>query len=89
MPVWALQILHFGNLWGLYLQLTGVPKFMTEVVGFNIKMAGVYGALPHLLRIILGMIFGSMYHCLKSIRMTDKIIRKVFVIFCKFLYVKS
>ena len=33
-----LTLLHFGNLWGLYVQITSVPKFMKEVVGYNIKV---------------------------------------------------
>ncbi|KAJ8959658.1 hypothetical protein NQ318_021846 [Aromia moschata] len=81
LPFWALTILHFGNLWGLYLQITGVPKFMAEVVGFNLKAAGGLAALPHLLRLFFGMGFGSLGDFLKQRKiLSNKAIRKTFVL---------
>ncbi|XP_074031923.1 sialin isoform X2 [Leptinotarsa decemlineata] len=80
-PFWMLTILHFGNLYGLYLQLTTVPKFMAEVVGFNLKEAGGLSALPHLLRLFLGTAFGSLGDFLKRRKiLSNKAIRKSFVL---------
>lgn len=31
-PCWSLILLHYGNMWGIYLVLTGAPKFMNEVI---------------------------------------------------------
>lgn len=82
LPFWALQVLHFGNLWGLYLQLTGVPKFMSEVIGFNLREAGGLAALPHLLRMFFGIGFGAIGDTLKKKgTVSTKFIRKFFVIF--------
>ncbi|XP_066153492.1 sialin-like isoform X2 [Euwallacea fornicatus] len=82
LPFWSLCILHFGNLWGLYLQITGVPKFMVEVIGFNIKASGGLAAMPHLLRMFFGMGYGYLGDVLKSkTKLRPTVIRKSFVIF--------
>lgn len=31
LPYWALLVLHYGNMWGLFFLLTAAPKFMAEV----------------------------------------------------------
>lgn len=80
-PFWILNILHFGNLWGLYVQLQSVPKFMAEVVGFSLKQAGALGALPHLLRMFFGTGYGWLGDYLKrNNKMTAKQIRKTFIL---------
>ncbi|CAH1116344.1 unnamed protein product [Phaedon cochleariae] len=81
-PFWMLTTLHFGNLYGLYLQLTMVPKFMAEVIGFNLKAAGGLSALPHLSRLFLGTAFGSLGDYLKKKQIvSNAFIRKFFVLF--------
>lgn len=80
LPFWALQILHIGNLWGLYLQLTGVPKFMSEVVGFDLRSAGGLAALPHLMRLFFGTGYGSLGDFMKKKKVSTKFIRKFFVL---------
>lgn len=84
-----LIILHFGNLWGLYVQLTTVPKFMAEVVGFDLKSSGGLSALPQLIRLFTGMFFGNMEDFLKSRKLLSTVaIRKGFVVCCKYTYNK-
>lgn len=36
-PVWALVITHFGQNWGFYTMLTQMPRFLSQVLGFNLK----------------------------------------------------
>ncbi|CAG9767274.1 unnamed protein product [Ceutorhynchus assimilis] len=80
-PFWALCILHFGNLWGLYLQITGVPKFMVEVIGFNIKASGGLAAMPHLLRMFFGIGYGYLGDILKQkTGLSATLTRKSFVV---------
>ncbi|KAL1497206.1 hypothetical protein ABEB36_008203 [Hypothenemus hampei] len=82
LPFWSLCILHFGNLWGLYLQITGVPKFMVEVIGFNIKASGGLAALPHLLRMFFGMGYGYLGDVIKTkTKLSATLTRKSFVVF--------
>ncbi|XP_066153501.1 sialin-like isoform X1 [Euwallacea fornicatus] len=62
---WTLCVLHFGNLWGLYVQITAVPKFMKEYIGFDIKNSGILSSLPHLVRVFMGLGFGFLGDYLK------------------------
>ncbi|KAL1509440.1 hypothetical protein ABEB36_004177 [Hypothenemus hampei] len=79
-PFWSLSILHFGNMWGLYVQLTTVPKFMKEYVGFDIKDSGALSSLPHLLRLFSGFSFGYLGDFLRRKKIKRSIIMKSFII---------
>ncbi|KAL1487892.1 hypothetical protein ABEB36_015277 [Hypothenemus hampei] len=79
-PFWTLCILHFGNLWGLYVQITAVPKFMKEYIGFDIKSSGVLSSFPHLARLFLGFGFGFLGDYLKKKQFKRVIILKSFII---------
>jgi MFS transporter, ACS family, solute carrier family 17 (sodium-dependent inorganic phosphate cotransporter), other len=82
---WALNILHFGNVWGLYFLLTAAPKFLNEVFGFNLAKVGFLSSLPYLFRLIFGFIFGFIGDKIRQknlITVTNT--RKSFCIFCKF-----
>lgn len=84
-PFWALTFLHFGNCWGLYLLLTAGPKFMSEVLGFNLGHSGILASLPYLARMIFGFIFGTIGDYIRKANwMSVTQIRKSFIIFCKF-----
>lgn len=86
-PFWSLFLLHFGNLWGLYFLLTGAPKFMNEVLKFNLAKAGILASLPYLARFFAGILFGSLGdYLLRSERLSATTIRKVFCLFCKSIY---
>ncbi|XP_017779301.1 PREDICTED: sialin [Nicrophorus vespilloides] len=81
-PFWSLAVLHFGNLWGLYLLLTAGPKFMSEILGFDLGHSGLLAALPYLARMIFGFIFGLIGDQLrKSNKLSVTCIRKSFVLF--------
>lgn len=85
-PFLALTLLHFGNLWGLYFLITAAPKFMSEVLGFNLAQAGVLASLPYLARLFSGFIFGTIGDALrKSDTMSVTAIRKSFCLFCEYL----
>ncbi|XP_074031921.1 sialin-like [Leptinotarsa decemlineata] len=81
-PFWILALCHFGNEWGLYLQLVNVPKFISEVIGFDIQAAGGLGSLPPLTRMIFGLLFGFLgdYFMLKGL-LSKAVMRKIFMVF--------
>lgn len=82
-PFWALAISHFGNVWGLYLLLTGGPKFVSEVLGFKLEHSGILAALPYLARLIFGFVFATIGDLIRKRElMTTTSIRKTFMIFC-------
>uniref|UniRef100_A0A336LRM6 CSON010445 protein n=1 Tax=Culicoides sonorensis TaxID=179676 RepID=A0A336LRM6_CULSO len=81
-PFWALIILHFGNNWGLYFLLTAAPKFMNEVLGFDLTKAGFLAALPYLARLLSGFTFGSIGDYVRTKKvMSVTMMRKFFTIF--------
>lgn len=46
---WALFVIHTCNNWGTYTFLTSIPKYMAEVLKFDIKSNGVLSSLPYLM----------------------------------------
>ncbi|XP_060521893.1 sialin-like [Cylas formicarius] len=78
-PFWTLCLLHFGNLWGLYVQIAVVPKFIAEVIGFNIRDSGLVSSLPHLVRLFLGLGYGVLGDYLKRTRFSREVVLKSFV----------
>lgn len=79
----ALNILHYGNLWGLFFLLTIAPEFMADALGFNFQSAGVYSSLPHLARFLTGFIFGWIGDCMRRRNSSPNCTRKSFCVFCK------
>ncbi|KAJ8961070.1 hypothetical protein NQ314_006000 [Rhamnusium bicolor] len=72
LPFWALIILHFGNLWGLFFLMTAGPNFMSSVLGFNLGHTGILAALPYLARLIFGFLFGLLGDFITKKRMDEK-----------------
>lgn len=82
LPFWALLILHYGNLWGLYFLITAAPKYMSTVLGFQLSKAGFLSALPYLARMVAGFIFGSIGDFIRKKQiMSVTAVRKTFTIF--------
>ncbi|GJQ72409.1 hypothetical protein Trydic_g3490 [Trypoxylus dichotomus] len=85
-PFWAYVILHFGNLWGLYLLLTAGPKFMSEVLGFNLGHSGVLASLPYLARMLFGFVFGFIGDSIRTRQwLSVTATRKSFILFSHIL----
>ncbi|XP_037025020.1 sialin-like [Bradysia coprophila] len=81
-PFWALLILHYGNLWGLYFLMTAAPKYMNEVLGFNLSKSGILASLPYLARFFAGFIFGSIGDLIRKKQWFEvTTIRKSFCLF--------
>ncbi|XP_044253590.1 sialin-like [Tribolium madens] len=81
-PFWALIVLHFGNLWGLYFLMTAGPKFLSSVLGFNLGHTGILAALPYLARLIFGFIFGFIGDFIRQRKvLSTTVVRKGFILF--------
>ncbi|XP_055858837.1 sialin [Episyrphus balteatus] len=59
LPFWSLLLLHYGSMWGLFFLITAAPKFMSEVLKFNLSSAGFLSSLPHLARLLCAFGFGA------------------------------
>lgn len=83
-PFWALSILHFGNLWCLFLLLINGPMYMKEALGFDIKNSGILSALPYLARLLFGIVFGMIGDYIKKRELLSvQFTRKFFCLFCR------
>lgn len=81
---YALVVLHFGSTWGLFFLITAAPKFMSEVLKFNLTEAGILSSLPYLFRLIFGFVFGSIGDRIRHKNVLSvTTIRKMFCVFCK------
>lgn len=57
-PVWALVFTQVGHDWGFFTMVTDLPKYMKEVLKFNVKENGLWSALPYVVMWIVSMISG-------------------------------
>lgn len=83
-PCWALLLLQFGSDWGLYFVLTGVPKFLNEVLGFQIGSTGMLACLPYLSRWLMSFVFGLLSDvCISRGWLSVTNFRKLATVFCR------
>ena len=47
-PFWACAIAHFANNWCFYTMLTCLPKYMRDVMQFDMTQNGILSALPYI-----------------------------------------
>ncbi|CAH0579081.1 unnamed protein product [Chrysodeixis includens] len=75
-PLWALIIAGIGHDWGYFTMVTDLPKYMTDVLKFNIKSTGMLSALPFVAMWIASFFFGLIcdfcvkrgYHSIRNAR---------------------
>ncbi|KAL3281330.1 hypothetical protein HHI36_004539 [Cryptolaemus montrouzieri] len=48
MPVWSIVVAHFSENWGFYTLLTQLPKYMKDILDFDLAKTGFMAALPYL-----------------------------------------
>ncbi|CAK1547117.1 unnamed protein product [Leptosia nina] len=66
-PAWALLFAAVGHDWGYYTMVTDLPKYMTDVLKFNIAATGTLTALPYLAMWISSFVFGVICdYCVKK-----------------------
>lgn len=86
-PVWALFLLQFGNSWGSFFLVTAAPKFLNEILGFQIGRTGLLGSLPYLMRTLVAFGFAYMAKRLEARfgaeRVSTTCWRKVYSVFCE------
>ncbi|EAT38347.1 AAEL009749-PA, partial [Aedes aegypti] len=82
LPYLSLLLLHYGNFWGMNFFITQAPKFMNEVLGFNLSNAGFLSSLPYLARMFSGFFFGYIGDLIRQKDfMSTTAVRKSFCLF--------
>ncbi|XP_059611115.1 sialin-like [Phlebotomus argentipes] len=96
-PFLALICLHYGAHWMLFLYITSIPKFMKEVLNFDLSSAGFLSSLPTIARFGTSLIFAplgdflrrrelmTVTHIRKYFTMTSHIIPGVLIIVMGFV----
>ncbi|XP_076263007.1 putative inorganic phosphate cotransporter [Rhynchophorus ferrugineus] len=46
-PVWALVITQVGHDWGFFTMVTDLPKYMKDVLKFNVSQNGIWSSVPY------------------------------------------
>lgn len=83
-PFWALILLHYGHIWGMYFLLTAAPKFMNEVLGYDVSASGFLASVPYLVRLFTGIMFGAIGDYLNTKQwISQNLIRKGFCLLCE------
>ena len=78
-PVWACAIAHFANNWGYYTLLTCLPKYMRDVLQFDMTQNGILSGLPYLVTWLLMTAGGQLADCLRAPhRLQTGTVRKLF-----------
>ncbi|OXU24875.1 hypothetical protein TSAR_011919 [Trichomalopsis sarcophagae] len=81
-PFLALLYAHFANMWGIYFISTNGPKYVLEILGFNMKNAGALTGLPYIARLVAGVAFAAAGdYCRRKSLITLGWIRRLFMIF--------
>ncbi|KAL1497230.1 hypothetical protein ABEB36_008225 [Hypothenemus hampei] len=57
-PIWALIAAQIGHDWGFYTMVTDLPKYMKEVLRFDVAKNGVWNSIPYAAMWISSMLGG-------------------------------
>nr|CAH7726652.1 unnamed protein product [Callosobruchus chinensis] len=59
-PLWALVAAQFGHDWGFFTMVTDLPKYMSDVLKFNVKENGIWSSIPYVVMWLVSMGSGSL-----------------------------
>lgn len=83
-PFWAFVLLSFGGDWFWLFLMTGVPKYMNQVLGFTIDRTSQLASIQYVANILGSILFGPLGDYLRRRQIMSVIgIRKSFVVFCE------
>lgn len=57
-PLWALVAAQVGHDWGFFTMVTDLPKYMKDVLKFDVEANGVWSSVPYVVMWIVSMVFG-------------------------------
>ncbi|KAJ8913208.1 hypothetical protein NQ315_016150 [Exocentrus adspersus] len=57
-PIWALVVAQIGHDWGFFTMVTDLPKYMKDVLHFNVKENGVWSSVPYIFMWLVSMSSG-------------------------------
>ncbi|XP_031630275.1 sialin-like [Contarinia nasturtii] len=85
-PFWALFFLQFSHMWSFFFLIIAAPKYLNEVLKFDLTQSGLLASLPYLSRFICGFVFGAISdYMIKHELLTVTQVRKFFSVFSHIL----
>lgn len=57
-PLWALVAAQIGHDWGFFTMVTDLPKYMSDVLKFNVKENGLWSSVPYIVMWLVSMSSG-------------------------------
>ena len=81
LPVWALAVAYFAEVWGFTIMAACIPLYMYDVLGLNMTMIGVLSAAPFVVSSVVNPTSGLFVDWLRSSdRLSTNVIRKMFCV---------
>lgn len=78
-PVWAIIISQTGIDFWFYIMTTDLPKYLSDVMRFDVEKNGLYSSLPLILNFLSGVGFGVLSDiCINRKYLTVKNTRRFF-----------
>ncbi|CAH2014332.1 unnamed protein product [Acanthoscelides obtectus] len=57
-PLWALVAAQIGHDWGFFTMVTDLPKYMSDVLKFDVKENGIWSSVPYVVMWLISMSSG-------------------------------
>ncbi|KAL1497229.1 hypothetical protein ABEB36_008224 [Hypothenemus hampei] len=57
-PMWALVITQVGHDWGFFTMVTDLPKYMKDVLKFNVSQNGIWSSVPYIVMWLSSLLSG-------------------------------
>lgn len=57
-PLWALLAAQIGHDWGFYTMVTDLPKYMKEILRFDVAKNGTWNSIPYVAMWVVSMSSG-------------------------------
>lgn len=78
-PVWAIIISQTGIDFSFYVMTTDLPKYLSDVMRFDVEKNGLYSSLPQILNFFSAMGFGLLSDiCINKEYLSVKNTRRIF-----------
>lgn len=78
-PMLAIIVAQIGHDWGFFIMVSDLPKYMKEVLGFNVYDVGLYSSLPYLLMWVVSLSSGVLCdYLIGSNKLSIGAARKIF-----------
>jgi len=79
LPVWAIIISQTGIDFSFYVMTTDLPKYLSDVMRFDVEKNGLYSSLPQVLNFFSAMAFGLLSDvCINKQYLSVKNTRRIF-----------